>query len=429
MRPVIYTVETFPKLSESFIWRKAQWLLDAGIPLQVIDKYPFQRESDCFPSELADHFRTVTTALYPGKNRLERFVNRSLMILKAWCYLLPTHPFLLRHYQQLTTPYGGIGGFQGLMRNPQLADTVNVSSKQRIDRFLYLYYALKLKPACVHVHFGFNALDWVPVKQVLGNRLKLIVSFLGRDITVDPKENPHMYRRLFEVGDLFLASSGFLRDEAVALGCPPEKIVVHPVEIDTTFYMPRETPKPETDKLRILSVGRLVWEKDYDTALKTIARVRKLLPDLPFEYGIVGCGPLRESLEDLAVRLQLDDIVVFHGSQPPEAVREKLWQSDVFLQTSASEGLGAAVLEAASCGLPVVCTDAGGLPMTVQHERSGYSLPVGDHDALGHALAEILQNADLRQQMGDTGRQYVTENFDTRLLFPRLLEYYGMSPK
>lgn len=428
MQPIFHVVETFPKLSESFIYGKVAWLLEQGIPTRVIDKYPQRREYDYFPPHLQQAFKACTLGLYPGHNTLQRTINRSLKVLRAWSYGLPRYPLLLRRYQHTVAANRRNRDFQWPMpSNRRSKVSAKVHTQQSIDRFLNLYYTLKLKPSCIHVHFGFNALDWVPIKQVLGDRVQLMVSFLGSDLTVYPKDNPAMYKPLFDVGDMYLASSPYLRDLAVEYGCPEDKIHVHPVEIDTEFFQPPPEPLSSTPVFRIISVGRLVWEKDYRTALNAVAILKSLVPDAAIEYHIVGDGPLEGELRALAQHLHLEGCVTFWGAKDRKWVRKQLWQSDVFFLTSISEGLGASILEAAACGLPVVATQVGGIPMTVVDEESGFLLPASMEDALAHKLKRLMHDATLREKMGAAGRQHVLSQFSAPILYPRLLEYYGLS--
>jgi colanic acid/amylovoran biosynthesis glycosyltransferase len=417
-------VETFPKLSETFISGKALWLLEQGVPLRVIDKYPGQREYGYFSPEVAAAFQTCTAGLYPGGNTLSRLFNRSRMILDAWAYGLPRYPLELREFQHMARLASGIsGGFYlpGQYRRQK------GQAQQAIDRFLDFHWAMRERPQCIHVHHGFNALDWVPVKRVLGDRVRLVVSFLGRDVTVDAQDNPQMYQPLFEVGDLYLASSPYLRELAINAGCPADRIHVHPVEIDTDYFYP--VPKPEAlpNTVQILSVGRLVWEKDYDTALRAVARLKTLLPEATVHYAIVGDGPLREELEHLVQTLQLEGNVTFHGARDREWVRALYGQADLFLITSISEGLGAAALEAQACGVPVVATDVGGLPYAVSHEKTGLLAPPGEDELLASLMQRLFTDPTGRLQMGAAARQHVEANFSARVLYPRLLSYYGIT--
>ena len=121
---------------------------------------------------------------------------------------------------------------------------------------------------------------------------------------------------------------------------------------------------------RCVAVGRLVRRKGVDTLLRAWPEVRRGVPDA--ELVVVGDGPQRSRLTDLARRLGVDASVTFTGGLDPVGVREWLWRSEVFalpmrvrLGGLDAEGLGLAALEAAACGLPVVVGDSGGAPETV----------------------------------------------------------------
>ena len=87
-----------------------------------------------------------------------------------------------------------------------------------------------------------------------------------------------------------------------------------------------------------------------------------------------------------------------------------LW-ADVFLHSAVSEGFCNAVMEAQAMSLPVVCTDAGGLPENVEHEVSGFVVPRREPQPLAERLALLARNPALRQQMGQAGRRRVLASF------------------
>jgi len=88
-----------------------------------------------------------------------------------------------------------------------------------------------------------------------------------------------------------------------------------------------------------------------------------------------------------------------------------MFWADVFLHAAVSEGFCIAVLEAQAMALPVVCTDAGGLPEGVVDMETGFIVPRRDPQALAEKLLMLSKRAELRQRMGETGRRWVETNF------------------
>jgi colanic acid/amylovoran biosynthesis glycosyltransferase len=105
-------------------------------------------------------------------------------------------------------------------------------------------------------------------------------------------------------------------------------------------------------------------------------------------------------------------------------VRELLRRADVFLHPSLSEGLSNATLEAMAVGLPVVVTDVGGMRELVTDGVDGFVVPPRDAAALAAALLDLAADPELREKMGERGRQRVVEDFDAEPRTAAMLEQY-----
>jgi glycosyltransferase involved in cell wall biosynthesis len=172
------------------------------------------------------------------------------------------------------------------------------------------------------------------------------------------------------------------------------------------------------------SVGRLHVQKDFHTLLTAMTYVRKCLPDV--RLLIVGDGDLRDALEDRARAFGLAESVTFAGHR--DDIPQILAALDVFTLPSRWEGLPNAVLEAMAAGLPVVATHVGGVPELVVDAETGLLVPPQDPAALSRALLTLLENSDLRREMGRAGRDRVRACFsidrmvqDTAQLYDTLL--------
>jgi colanic acid/amylovoran biosynthesis glycosyltransferase len=118
-------------------------------------------------------------------------------------------------------------------------------------------------------------------------------------------------------------------------------------------------------------------------------------------------GPLAFARRQLGV----EKSVHFLGGLPPAKVREEMLAADVFLHASVSEGFGNAVIEAQAMGLPVLCSDAGGLPENVVDGETGFVVPRRDSQALAKKLAVLARDPALRHRMGQAGRARAMERF------------------
>jgi glycosyltransferase involved in cell wall biosynthesis len=136
-----------------------------------------------------------------------------------------------------------------------------------------------------------------------------------------------------------------------------------------------------------------------------VAHVAASFPDL--RVDVIGEGPERKRLSDLARSLGIDERVSFLGRQSREAVAKAIRESTIFALPSRFEGLGCAYLEAMACGKPVIACAGQGIDGIIQHGRNGWLIPVDGVAELAAAFHELLATPDLRAQLGANARQTV----------------------
>jgi L-malate glycosyltransferase len=138
------------------------------------------------------------------------------------------------------------------------------------------------------------------------------------------------------------------------------------------------------------NVAALAPHKDYFTFLDTAAHLR----DLDVKFFIIGKGELEAELKAYTNKLKLNDKVIFTGFR--DDVLDVLSSLDIFLITSKTEGLGTSILDAFACGVPVVATQAGGIPELVTHEQTGLLAPIKDSEELANQIKRLLENPSLK---------------------------------
>jgi glycosyltransferase involved in cell wall biosynthesis len=185
--------------------------------------------------------------------------------------------------------------------------------------------------------------------------------------------------------------------------CRAAGTVVIPNAIDA-----KAVPRARHDRAIpvLVAVGRLKAPKDFLTLVRAIA----LLPQDSCECLIVGEGPDRAELDAEIERLRLRDRVTLAGERSD--VPELLAGADVFVLSSASEGMPISVLEAMAAGLPVVATSVGGVPELVADGENGFLVDPGDPEGLASALGRLLADRELRRRLGEAGHARVRERFD-----------------
>jgi glycosyltransferase involved in cell wall biosynthesis len=180
--------------------------------------------------------------------------------------------------------------------------------------------------------------------------------------------------------------------------------------------------RPGNDELRILYVGTLVGRKGQPVLLEAFAGLRGR--GVPAHLTLVGDGPERDALGELAARLGIADDVTFTGGLGHDDVREQYARTDVFCLPSFAEGQPVVLMEAMAAGLPVVSTRIAGIAELVEDGASGFLVHAGRADLLEEVLARLAADADLRRSMGEHGRAKVVRDHDRSVNASRLAEVH-----
>ena len=282
----------------------------------------------------------------------------------------------------------------------------------------------KQSPALIHAHFFNDGLDAV----VLGEQLDLpvVTTVHGHDITKHENAvaQSAINRRFFDRVDRIIAVSEFMAEQALARGCPESKLLQHYIGIDLDKFT---QPKCESEQPSLLFVGRLVEKKGCTYLLQAMERLKKRFPEL--RLTIIGEGELKSSLQQEAVSRQLN--VQFTGAATAAEIRQQLARCWLFVapsitaQSGDMEGLGMVFLEAQALQTPVVSFRSGGLVEAVEEGTTALLSAEKDVAGLTENIAQLLENATLRHNMGAEGRKRVEENFDVRKQCAKLESIYA----
>lgn len=162
-----------------------------------------------------------------------------------------------------------------------------------------------------------------------------------------------------------------------------------------------------------ITVTRLVEQKGVDVLLRASAKALAALP--AWRLAIVGDGPLRADLQDLARQLKIADKIVWHG-HVADPIR-LLGSARFFVLTSRFEGSPNALLEAMACGLPAIVSDASPGPLeAIGKEEAGLVVPVGDVDATAAAIEKLAGDEPLRARLGRTARDRISGHLVDRAI-------------
>lgn len=130
--------------------------------------------------------------------------------------------------------------------------------------------------------------------------------------------------------------------------------------------------------------------------LRAFSTIQKKIPAA--RLIIAGVGSEESELKKLSTDLQLKN-TEFVGRIEQEKMPEFYDQADIYLNSSIVDNMPLSIIEAFSCGLPVVTTDAGGIPFIVEHEETGLLVSVDDHESLAQESIRLLENDELAQKI------------------------------
>jgi len=216
-------------------------------------------------------------------------------------------------------------------------------------------------------------------------------------------------RQLLRFYDRVLVVSPALRTACLRHGVSAGRLSYVPNAIDSQEFKRRhgcEAVRYELgigcDRFVIGLVGRLSEEKGVDRAIRTLRRLHDTT-SRRIELHLIGDGPQRTALRDLARRLGLETVVHFWGWQPN--VRRLYEMMDMLLSSSHDEGTANVILEAMAMGVPVAATNVGGAMEMLDAGRCGVLLDA-DRDALwADHIAPLVVSGDRRQELARRGRE------------------------
>jgi len=174
---------------------------------------------------------------------------------------------------------------------------------------------------------------------------------------------------------------------------------------------------PEGERV-LIHVSNFRKVKRVEDAVKVFHQVRQKLPS---KLLLIGDGPERRNIESLCRELHLCDDIRFLGKQ--DAIEELMAVADVFLLPSEKESFGLAALEAMACEVPVISTNAGGLPEVNIHGETGFMSNVGDVDDMAKNAIYILSNDEVLNQFRANALEQA-RRFDISNILPHYESYY-----
>lgn len=253
----------------------------------------------------------------------------------------------------------------------------------------------------LHVHYAIpHASAALLAKQILaqhGIEIPVVTTLHGTDITLVGREvtYEHVVSWSINQSDAVTAVSNKLKEETLQHFQIQRDIDVIPNFIDFNRFnkKPREHFKqmiaPNGEKIIIHTSNFRKVKRVEDV----VAIFSKIIQEIPAKLLLIGDGPERSHIEKVCREHNTCDWVTFLGKQ--EAIEEILSIGDLFVLPSESESFGLAALEAMACEVPVISSNAGGIPEVNIHGVTGFLADVGDVDSMANHAITLLKDADM----------------------------------
>lgn len=408
MKRIVFKLNQFPHLSETFILAQIITAIKCGFKVTVLISELLDVKASK-QEDLIQKYGIAEAIIIEDFKIPKKKITRSLKFILLLFLNIGYLPKLIAFYKE-----------------------------QKVFSLVWLYQFHFYKQfkdfEIAHIQYGTNVRPFDILKKSGFFKSKLLVSFHGHDAFFPINgflPNNGYYDALFGYGDSIIANTPYLAYEISELGCPSEKLKIIPVGVDTNFFTPPDFKKNESVVLQLITVGRLDRVKGHEYAIEVAEMLHE--KGCQIQFTIVGEGREREALEQLIEAKNLQNVVQLAGRKGQDEVREMLHTSDLFLFTSVAtyqgrrETQGLATLEAQACGLPAVVFDSGGVKYTIEEGKTGFIVPEYDVIAMSEKIEILLNDAELRTQMGKAAVKYVRSNFSQQIIFETWKQVYTNS--
>lgn len=304
--------------------------------------------------------------------------------------------------------------------------------------------ARRMKPAVLHAHWLLpNGFIGAVVSRMLG--IPLVISVPGSDAQI-AQANP-LFKSMAQMAmwqsSLLTANSEDLRDAVVDVGAERDKFDLIIYGTDPNKLKPEQKGVAELrqslnipeDAVVLLAVGRMVPKKGFDVLLKALADpaladstlANSALAGRPVVAVMIGEGNYWQAWQELAQTLAISDKLRWVGNVPVDQIPIYYNLADMLLNPAVRlpvDGLNVCVLDAMSCGKPVIGSNVAGNALAIADGETGFMVPEQDPAALASAIAKLVVDKELRTKMGQASRARVEQELGWPHLARRYIEHF-----
>ena len=268
----------------------------------------------------------------------------------------------------------------------------------------------EIKPDILHAHYATS----YGLLGAMTNFHPFIISVWGSDVYDFPiKSALHklILKRNLKKADYILSTSNIMKKETEKY--TNKEIKVTPFGVDTSKFIPKINENKNKEEIIIGTVKSLEEKYGIEFLVKAFAKVKNDNENLKIKLRIGGRGTQLEYLKKLCIELNIDKDVTFLGFLNGEEVINEFQNFDiaVFPSTLDSESFGVAAVEAEACGIPVVVSNVGGLMESTNPGVTSLVAKKESVESLYNEIQKLVQDKELRENMGIAARKFVEENY------------------
>ena len=324
------------------------------------------------------------------------------------------------------------GGFAEFQRND--IPILDLSINKKLDlNFRYLKkiskkdvlrvidFLDKQNVSILHFHYGSDAYIYTDIMKFA--QRPSVVSFYGYDASKFYKRffgyASSLLKIVFSCASAILAMSEEMKKDLIKIGCPEDKIIVHYHGIPTKYFADlKHNYNKILDDFVLLNVAYFDKVKGHIFILKAL----ELLINkgyINIKLKLVGNGPYENRIKKYVKKKKLDKYVIFLG--PMKYLSDNFLlqfkNADLFIHPSITtrndkEGIPGTIVEAMATGLPIISTYHGGIPYIIDNKKSGLLVEEWDILGLANSIITLINNKELREELGQNAKKYALENLD-----------------
>lgn len=264
---------------------------------------------------------------------------------------------------------------------------------------------------------------------------RILLYYHGGEISGVPKLDQQEASRAFRFVDMILTNTRNSRQHAIDRGASADRVVINPVGFDIKEFEPVENRNyRQQGVLRLISIGRISWEKGFIYVLEAIAQLVRS-GSRNIHYTLVGDGLELENLKAFVKRNKLEDFVDFAGHESSRAgLYERISRADALVLPSIAtdsweETQGCVLQEAMLLKTLVLTSTTGGIPESIAPQMARFSFPPEDPAAIVECINRVIElDEDEIKALGIQGRAHTCDKYDIGPLNQKILDLVGQPP-